>query len=122
MSTEVPAAAPLGRLASELDPAVGWRILLVEDDDGDALLVRELLADGLPGARVERVTNLADARRAVRYVDCVLLDMGLPDAEGMTGVEALVAEARTPRSWCSPGRPANGRACGPSRPARRTTW
>ena len=93
VTTEVPSTASLGRLASELDPAVGWRLLLVEDDDGDALLVRELLADGLPGARIERVLNLADARRAVRYVDCVLLDMGLPDAEGMTGVEALVADA-----------------------------
>jgi serine phosphatase RsbU (regulator of sigma subunit) len=94
MSTEVPAAAPLGRLVSEVDPAVGWRILLVEDDDADALLVREMLADGLPGARVERVTNLADARKVVRDADCVLLDMGLPDGEGITGVAGLVAEAR----------------------------
>ena len=79
---------------SEVDPAVGWRILLVEDDDADALLVREMLADGLPGARVERVTNLADARKVVRDADCVLLDMGLPDGEGITGVAGLVAEAR----------------------------
>jgi serine phosphatase RsbU (regulator of sigma subunit) len=83
----------LGRLASELDPAAEWRLLLVEDDDGDALLVRELLADGLPGARVERVTTLAEARRAVRHVDCVLLDVGLPDAAGTVGVEQLVADA-----------------------------
>jgi len=86
-------AATLGLLGSDLDPAVGWQLLVVEDDDGDALLVRELLADGLPGARVERVTNLADARRAVRFVDCVLLDMGLPDGEGIASVEQLVAEA-----------------------------
>jgi serine phosphatase RsbU (regulator of sigma subunit) len=86
-------AATLGQLASDLDPAMGWQLLVVEDDDGDALLVRELLADGLPGARVERVTNLADARRAARFVDCVLLDMGLPDGEGIASVEQLVAEA-----------------------------
>jgi serine phosphatase RsbU (regulator of sigma subunit) len=86
-------AATLGQLTSDLDRAVGWQLLVVEDDDGDALLVRELLADGLPGARVERVTRLADARRAVRYVDCVLLDMGLPDGEGIASVEQLVAEA-----------------------------
>jgi serine phosphatase RsbU (regulator of sigma subunit) len=83
----------LGQLTNDLDPALGWQILVVEDDDGDALLVRELLSMGLPSARVERVTDLAAARRAVRYVDCVLLDMGLPDAEGMSGVEALVADA-----------------------------
>jgi serine phosphatase RsbU (regulator of sigma subunit) len=86
-------AATLGQRTSDLGQAMGWKLLVVEDDDGDALLVRELLADGLPGARVERVTRLADARRAVRYVDCVLLDMGLPDAEGIAGVEQLVAEA-----------------------------
>jgi serine phosphatase RsbU (regulator of sigma subunit) len=86
-------AATLGQLGSDLDPAARWQLLVVEDDDGDALLVREMLADGLPGARVERVTNLAGARRAVRFVDCVLLDMGLPDAEGIAGVEQLVAEA-----------------------------
>jgi len=85
--------ATLGQLASDQDPVVRWQLLVVEDDDGDALLVREMLADGLPGARVERVTNLAGARRAVRFVDCVLLDMGLPDAEGIAGVEQLVAEA-----------------------------
>ena len=82
-----------GQLTNDLDPALGWQILVVEDDDGDALLVRELLSMGLPSARVDRVTDLAAARRAVRYVDCVLLDMGLPDAEGMSGVEALVADA-----------------------------
>lgn len=94
MSTEVPAAASPGGLTSELDQAVGWRILVVEDDDADALLVREMLADGLPGARVERVTNLTDARKVVRAADCVLLDMGLPDAEGITGVARLVGESR----------------------------
>lgn len=84
---------PLGDLASDLAPAVGWQILVVEDDDGDALLVREMLADGIPNARIERVTRLAEARKAVRFVDCVLLDMGLPDAEGVSGVERLVADA-----------------------------
>jgi serine phosphatase RsbU (regulator of sigma subunit) len=85
--------AGIGQLAADLDPGVGWQILLVEDDDGDAILVREMLSDGLPNARIERVSRLAEARRAVRYVDCVLLDMGLPDAEGTAGVEQLVAEA-----------------------------
>jgi serine phosphatase RsbU (regulator of sigma subunit) len=94
LTTDVPARSPVERLVPELDQAVGWRVLLVEDDDADALIVRELLADGLPGARVDRVTNLADALRAVRRTDCVVLDMGLPDAEGITGVERLVAETR----------------------------
>jgi serine phosphatase RsbU (regulator of sigma subunit) len=85
--------AGIGQLTADLDRGVRWQILLVEDDDGDAILVREMLSDGLPNARIERVSRLAEARRAVRYVDCVLLDMGLPDAEGTSGVEQLVAEA-----------------------------
>lgn len=89
----MPSGAAVDHLVSELDPATEWTVLLVEDDDGDALIVRELLADGLPGARIERVSTLTDARRAVRRADCVLLDMGLPDAEGIAGVEALVKEA-----------------------------
>jgi serine phosphatase RsbU (regulator of sigma subunit) len=93
VSTEVPASAPRARPASAVEQTAGWRILVVEDDDADALLVREMLADGLPHAHVERVTNLADARKMVRDADCVLLDMGLPDAEGITGVARLVGEA-----------------------------
>lgn len=68
-------------------------ILLVEDDDGDAVLVRELLNGGLPGALVERVSSLADALARAGAADCVLLDMGLPDAEGTHGVEQLAARA-----------------------------
>lgn len=71
----------------------GWRLLLVEDDDGDAILVRELLADGLPGVLVERVSTLADAVRLAPGVECVLLDVGLPDAEGTKGVEMVTRAA-----------------------------
>ncbi|HEX6425156.1 MAG TPA: fused response regulator/phosphatase [Acidimicrobiales bacterium] len=75
------------------EPDTGWHLLLVEDDDGDALIVRELLADGLPGAHIERVATLADARTAVAGADCVLLDVDLPDAGGTDGVIRLVADA-----------------------------
>jgi serine phosphatase RsbU (regulator of sigma subunit) len=91
--TGAPGTTTTGSPASGTDPAVDLRVLLVEDDDGDAWIVRELLADGLPGATVERATNLAEARLAVRSVDCVLLDVGLPDAAGTTGVVQLVADA-----------------------------
>ena len=80
---------------TEAEPVAtsGWRLLLVEDDDGDAILVRELLADGLPGVLVERVSTLADAVRRAPEVECVLLDVGLPDAEGTKGVELVTAAA-----------------------------
>src|SRR5919112_934134 len=58
------------------------RILLVEDDEGDAFLVQELLSEA--GAPFELVvaTTLREARGLLRGVQCVLLDLGLPDAEG----------------------------------------
>src|SRR3954454_8404581 len=66
------------------------RILLVEDDDGDALLVEELL--DISGAHVEivRAATLADARREdLSAFDCVLLDLDLPDAQGLAGLHRL---------------------------------
>lgn len=68
-----------------------FRILLVEDDDGDALLVEELLFDtDLPHVLV-RCRSAAEARRvlAADPVDCVLLDLHLPDASGVRTVQAI---------------------------------
>src|SRR4051794_5710750 len=62
-------------------------VLLVEDDEGDAFLVRELLIDA--GSRVEllRARSVSEASAVLSgHVDCVLLDLGLPDA---TGLDAL---------------------------------
>jgi serine phosphatase RsbU (regulator of sigma subunit) len=69
------------------------RILLVEDDEGDAFLVRELLSEA--GAPFELVvaTTLREARGLLRGVQCVLLDLGLPDAEGIDGLRKLLAIA-----------------------------
>ena len=66
------------------------RILLVEDDDGDALLVEELFA--VSGAQIElvRAVTLADARREkLDQIDCVLLDLDLPDAHGLAALHKL---------------------------------
>jgi serine phosphatase RsbU (regulator of sigma subunit) len=79
--------------AAAPEASAARHILLVEDDDGDALLVRELLDDGLPGALVERVASLAEALERAHVADCVLLDVGLPDANGTLGVEELTARA-----------------------------
>ena len=76
------------------DAAEGsYRILLVEDDAGDALLVEELLADtDLAHTLVWTQTlaaALAEARR--RPPDCVLLDLHLPDANGIAAIRTLDA-------------------------------
>jgi serine phosphatase RsbU (regulator of sigma subunit) len=68
------------------------RVLLVEDDDGDALLVQELLL--LAGAAVSltRVRTLGEALERPQHgdgFDCILLDLDLPDAFGLTGLRRV---------------------------------
>jgi signal transduction histidine kinase/CheY-like chemotaxis protein len=68
------------------------RVLLVEDNPGDARLIREYLLDvpGL-GSELETVGTLADAVESLRArrVDVVLLDLGLPDASGLRALDVL---------------------------------
>ena len=68
------------------------RVLLVEDNDGDALLVELMLRDTF-GMDVE-VTRARSLAEAVASVDraapgCILLDLGLPDACGLESVRDL---------------------------------
>jgi serine phosphatase RsbU (regulator of sigma subunit) len=69
-------------------------VLLVEDDDGDALIVDDLLGEALPGARITRSRTFADALAELSSrIDCVLLDLKLPDAEGLDTVVRLREQA-----------------------------
>ena len=91
-------AAAAAATAGAVPPAAGgydtvMRVLLVEDDDGDAFLVEELLTEvGAPVA-LSRVRTLAEAVAAVEDVDCVLLDLGLPDASGLDSLRILRSRA-----------------------------
>jgi serine phosphatase RsbU (regulator of sigma subunit) len=69
------------------------RLLLVEDDEGDAFLVSELLREEDPSIAVRHVRSLAEAiaALAVEAPDCVLLDLGLPDATGLGALESMRA-------------------------------
>ncbi|MEU6478008.1 SpoIIE family protein phosphatase [Streptomyces sp. NPDC047017] len=71
-----------------------FRILLVEDDDGDALLVEELLYDTDLPYTLARCRTAAEARAALAAApaDCVLLDLHLPDASGVETVQAIEAD------------------------------
>ena len=74
------------------DHLAPWRLLLVDDDEDNYRVVRRLLGRGLPGAIIDRVTTLSDACREAVSSDCVLLDIGLPDAGGTAGVKRLTQE------------------------------
>ncbi|MFC4065716.1 PP2C family protein-serine/threonine phosphatase [Actinoplanes subglobosus] len=69
------------------------RILLVEDDEGDAFLVRELLTEAGAPFDLTIASSLREARGLLVGVECVLLDLGLPDAEGIDGLRKLLAVA-----------------------------
>jgi serine phosphatase RsbU (regulator of sigma subunit) len=69
------------------------RILLVEDDEGDAFLVRELLTEAGAPFDLTVATSLREARGLLTGVECVLLDLGLPDAEGIDGLRKLLSIA-----------------------------
>ena len=70
------------------------RVLLVEDDSGDALLVQERLQDAWPELDLVPVRSIAEAELSLSApVDCVLLDLGLPDVQGMGALVRLQAAA-----------------------------
>jgi serine phosphatase RsbU (regulator of sigma subunit) len=66
-------------------------VLLVEDDDGDALLVEELLRDVDAPVVVRRARSLGQARTLASDAACVLLDLGLPDSQGLYGLRQLLS-------------------------------
>jgi len=66
------------------------RVLLVEDDDEDALIVSDLLVEAWPSLTVERANALKEAEPMLgSRIDCVLLDLGLPDAYGLEAVRRI---------------------------------
>jgi signal transduction histidine kinase/DNA-binding response OmpR family regulator len=68
------------------------RILLVEDNPGDARLIEEYLSEfGGPRAELVRATRLSDAQEALARggVDLLLLDLDLPDSSGLATLTSL---------------------------------
>ncbi len=72
------------------------RVLLVEDDDGDSILVGVLLEEafGADAIEVVRARSVAEACRHIAAREagsrwCSLVDLGLPDAQGLDVVSAI---------------------------------
>lgn len=67
-------------------------ILLIEDDEVDRMRVRRFLKEGpVSWARVDEAETLAKGRAklACNLYDCVLLDLHLPDGNGMDFLRSL---------------------------------
>ncbi len=73
--------------------AVSHRVLLVEDDPGDAFLVQELLAEVDPGIALTVAGSVAEAveRGLLGPADCVLLDLNVPGSSGLDGLRDILA-------------------------------
>jgi two-component system NtrC family sensor kinase len=71
------------------------KVLLIEDNPGDARLMQELLAEA-SGAlfSLEHVDTLTKglARLAQDGVDVILLDLSLPDSQGLEGLDKILAQ------------------------------
>ena len=69
------------------------RLLLVEDSDADAALFRSLIkaTSFLANPQLVRARSIAEALQLIvaHSPDCVLLDLGLPDAIRLSGLDAL---------------------------------
>jgi diguanylate cyclase (GGDEF)-like protein/PAS domain S-box-containing protein len=75
--------------------ALGLSLVLVEDNPGDARLVEEMvLGESSDRFELTCLSRLSEARSHLANdgAACVLLDLSLPDAVGLEGVEALRAE------------------------------
>ncbi len=84
---QAPPAAPTDDLP--------MRILVVEDDEGDALLVQEHLYDAGLAHETVWVRTVDEALENLD-VDCVLLDLGLPDAMGLGALQRVLDAGAPP--------------------------
>jgi serine phosphatase RsbU (regulator of sigma subunit) len=86
--------------APDREPASYWQslsLLLVEDDRGDAVLVEDLIADAVADIEVVWAQSMAHAERALASArpDCVLLDLNLPDANGIDALDRIAKRDAT---------------------------
>ena len=71
-------------------------LLIIEDNPGDARLLREMLReDGAYHAELVLASTMSEAEKCLseHVIDIILLDLGLPDAEGLVAIRRTRAAA-----------------------------
>jgi len=82
-------AGETAEATEEMSIGSATRLLLVEDNPGDARLLEEMLREpGSHNITLTRVASMSEARAALdeNTTDIILLDLGLPDAQGVEAV------------------------------------
>src|SRR5205814_9067059 len=75
------------------------KVLLIEDNPGDARLIRESLSDGREAGgstfTLEHADRLSEGleRLAEGEIDAVLLDLSLPDSHGLETLTRMYSQA-----------------------------
>ena len=74
-------------LRHQLKPSRIFRLLLVEDNPTDVLLLHEALDSSAFCFEITHKANLAECRRAIaaESFDAVIADLNLPDSSGQIG-------------------------------------
>jgi len=72
-------------------------VLLVEDDRADAILVEELIADADADVSVVWARTMEEAQTQLSRSrpDCLLLDLNLPDADGIKALDQIIRRDAT---------------------------
>ena len=75
-------------------PTEHFRVLLIEDNEIDARALTKMLS-GPANYDVERASDLSSGIAAIdaQIYDCILLDLSLPDSDGLVSVETVVARS-----------------------------
>lgn len=73
------------------------KVLLLEDNPGDAELLRDMLEEELEcSARIQWYTLLSEGKKAIgkEAFDIILMDLGLPDSEGLDTLKVFLSAHR----------------------------
>jgi PAS domain S-box-containing protein len=81
------------RVTTVLAPPRTGLVVIIEDSPSDQTMIRAMLANGNSRASTSMCANsLAEGLRLIdrEHPSCVLLDLGLPDSDGLATVDAVV--------------------------------
>jgi CheY-like chemotaxis protein len=86
-------SSPLCRILSTRGGKLSIQVLLIEDNATDATLIKEILSDAREDIKVTTVSRLSEARDIVfrHYINVILLDLGLPDSQGLDTLTQALA-------------------------------